>query len=48
MLSLLHVLHHLLLGGFVTLELIGDDDPWHAALLLQQFAKESRLAAFVS
>jgi hypothetical protein len=41
MLSMLHVLHHLFLRRFVTLEFIRHDDLWHEALFFQQFAKES-------
>lgn len=40
-LSMLHVLHHLLFCRFVAFEFIRDDDPWHKALFFQQFAKES-------
>ena len=39
--SMLYVLHHLLLRRFVTLEFVGDDDPWHEALFFEEFAKES-------
>ena len=40
-LSMLHVLHHLLLRRFVAFEFIRHDDAWHEALFFQQFAKES-------
>ncbi len=40
-LSMLHVLHHLLLRRFVTLQFIRHDHPWHEALFFKEFAKES-------
>ncbi len=40
-LPMLHVLHHLLLCGFVALKFVGDNHSRHKALPLQQFAEES-------
>ena len=40
-LSMLHVLHHLFLRRFVTLEFVRHDDPWHEASFFEEFAKES-------
>ena len=40
-LSMLHVWHPLFLRRFVALQFVRHNHPWHEALFLQQFAKES-------
>jgi hypothetical protein len=44
MLSMLY----LLLCCLITLELVGDDDPWYETLFLEEFAKEPRCCLGIS
>ena len=47
-LAVLDARHHLLAGGFIAFEFVGDDHPWDVAQTLEELAKESLGGALVA